>query len=221
MTGTRVLNICFHGIGTPRRPLEPGESAYWISAEAYLRILDEVMTWPGVRLSFDDGNASDLALGVDALEERGLHATFFVLAGRLGTAGSLSPDDVLELRRRGMTLGTHGMDHRSWRGMDPRTARVELVDARARLAELIGASVEEAALPRGEYDRHVLRRLRSLGYAAVHTSDRRSGRTGAWLQPRFSVRTVDTAASLRAEVLHASRAAWAASWAKGLVKRWR
>ena len=34
--GGRLLNLCFHGIGTPQRPLEPGEDAYWISECTYL-----------------------------------------------------------------------------------------------------------------------------------------------------------------------------------------
>ena len=57
-----VLNICFHGIGTPRRDLEPGEDAYWIDADRFLRILDEIATWPSARISFDDANASDVEI---------------------------------------------------------------------------------------------------------------------------------------------------------------
>ena len=31
--GDDVLNICFHGIGTPQRQLQPGEDAYWVDTE--------------------------------------------------------------------------------------------------------------------------------------------------------------------------------------------
>lgn len=217
-----VLNVCFHGIGAPRRELEDGEAPYWVTTDSYLRILDELATWPEVRLSFDDGNASDVDHGLEPLVERGLTATFFLVASRLGTPGSLAENDVRALLARGMRIGTHGMDHRSWRGMDDGARRRELVEAREHLARLSATTVDEAALPRGEYDRRVLASLRSLGYAAVHTSDRRPARRGAWLQPRFSVRSTDTPASLRAEVLAAP------SWPrrlersiKGAVKRLR
>ena len=74
--GSMIINICFHGIGTPERELEPGEG----------RVLDQrghvprrsstrSPTAADVRLSFDDGNASDVEIGLPALRERGLTAT--------------------------------------------------------------------------------------------------------------------------------------------------
>ena len=78
-----VRNICFHGIGSPGRRIDDDEARYWVTRDGYLRILDEVVTWPAMSLSFDDGNASDVELGLPAPFERGLSATFFVLAGRL------------------------------------------------------------------------------------------------------------------------------------------
>ena len=32
---TLIVNVCFHGIGTPDRELEPGEDKYWISTELF------------------------------------------------------------------------------------------------------------------------------------------------------------------------------------------
>lgn len=194
-------NVCFHGIGTPRRELEPGEDAYWVTVDQFRALLDELATWPSVRISFDDGNASDVDIALPALVERGLTADFFVLAGRLDTPGSLGRDDVRELHRQGMTIGTHGMSHRSWRGMDPDTRQAELVTARRRLAEVTGAPVDLAACPLGRYDRRCLTELRRLGYTRVFTSDRRPARPQAWLQPRYSARRGDTPGALRAEVL--------------------
>lgn len=196
-----MINICFHGVGTPRRALDPGEDDYWVTTDQFHRILDELAGWPQLRISFDDGNRSDLQLALPALRERELTADFFVLAGRLASPGSLDPDGVRELHRHGMRVGSHGMSHRSWRGMDQATRAEELVTAREALAEVLGAPVETAACPLGRYDRRVLAQLRRLGYTRVYTSDRRRARPHAWLQPRFSVRRYDTPESLRAEAL--------------------
>lgn len=196
-----LINLCFHGIGDPGRDLETGEAAYWISVELFHAVLDEVADDPRVRLSFDDGNASDAEVGLPALLEHDLRATFFVLAGRLDQPGSLTSDQVQVLRQRGMTVGTHGMDHRPWRGMDRATAGRELCRARAQLADLLDEPVEDAALPLGRYDRSLLTLLRGLGYRSVHTSDRRWARDGDWLQPRFSLRATDTIDGLRTHVL--------------------
>lgn len=218
----RIINICFHGIGTPRRLLEPGEDRYWITSDEFHRIIDEVATWPSVRISFDDGNASDAEIGLPALVDRGLHADFFVLAGRLGAAGSLDEDAVRELKRHGMGIGTHGMRHRSWRDMDTDTRREELVAAREQLAAVTGGGVDTAACPLGRYDRILLSQLRRLGYQRVFTSDRKPAGRDAWLQPRFSVRCDDTAGALRATALEpAALAHQIRSAAVGFAKRWR
>ena len=201
MPPRRVVNLCFHGIGEPRRALEPGEDRYWIAVEDYWRILDTVADRDDVRLSFDDGNRSDLEHGLPALLERRLRATFFVIAGRLDDAGSLDADAVRQLRDAGMGIGSHGMDHRSWRGLDAAAARRELVEARERLAAVVEQPVDEAAMPRGQYDRRALGQLRRCGYRTVFSSDRARAREGDWLQPRFSVRAGDTPDSVRREVL--------------------
>lgn len=217
-----VINVCFHGIGTPRRPLEPGEQRYWLERGRFLALLDDLATRRGVRISFDDGNASDIEVALPALIERGLRADFFVLAGRLGQPGSLGPEDVRELRRHGMGIGNHGMSHRPWRGMDPATRRQELVVARERLAEAGGAPVETAACPLGRYDRRLLADLRRLGYARVFTSDRRGAGRDSWLQPRYSVRAADTPESFRAAALRPPGPARRARLsAVGLAKRLR
>jgi peptidoglycan/xylan/chitin deacetylase (PgdA/CDA1 family) len=218
----RVHNICFHGIGRPGRPLEPGEDGYWITADTYRAVLDLVVGRTDVRISFDDGNASDLELGLDPLLERGLTATFFVLAGRLDRAGSLASADVTTLAQHGMGIGTHGMDHCTWRRMDPDTRTRELITARETISDVAGTPVDEAAIPRGEYDRGTLRQLRQHDYAAVHTSDRRPARRGAWLQPRFSIRADDTVTTVADQVLSPpSLPRHAVTTAKALAKRWR
>jgi peptidoglycan/xylan/chitin deacetylase (PgdA/CDA1 family) len=218
-----VINLCFHGVGEPGRPLEPGEEDYWIGADLLHGVLDEVADDPRVRISFDDGNSSDIELGLPALEERGLRATFYVLAGRLDQPGSLSRAEVRHLRDAGMEIGTHGMDHRPWRGLDRAASQRELVDARHRLEDTLGSGrIRHAALPLGRYDRRLLRQLRGLDYESVQTSDRRWCSADAWLQPRFSLRSGDTVQTVRRDVL--SRAPIhhrVRSQVVGLVKRLR
>ena len=217
-----MVNVCFHGIGPPRRPLEPGEARYWVDLDRFHQVLDAVAGDPRVRISFDDGNLSDVTHGLPALLERGLRATFFVLAGRLGKPGSLGTSEVQALVAAGMSIGSHGMDHRPWRGLESEPRGVELDAARQILSEASGTSVSEAALPLGRYDRALLGELRRRHYTAVHTSDRRWGRADGWLQPRFSVRDDDTAATIRRDVL-AAPPAWRGLERRAVttVKRWR
>lgn len=218
----RRVNVCFHGVGIPARELEPGEAAFWVDHATFLAVLDDVADDPRVRLSFDDGNASDIELGLPALLERGLTATFFVLAGRLDQPGSLSADHVRSLAAAGMKVGTHGMDHRPWRGLDVVEQKRELETARTEIAHVVDAPVTEAALPLGRYDRRLLTQLRRLGYTAVHTSDRRWASAGAWMQPRFSVHAGDTAETVRAHMLTPRPLTHRVERTLvGTIKRWR
>ena len=193
-----VINLCFHGVGAPQRDLEPGESSYWITNDLFLRVIDLAVGREDVRLSFDDGNHSDVAIGLPALVERGLRADFFVLAGRLDSPGSLRADDVRALRDHGMGIGSHGLHHVDWRSAPPATLRDEVESSRDILAEVIGQRVDTAACPFGEYDRDALGALRRAGYRRVMTSDRALASERSWLQPRFSVHATDTVHSVRA-----------------------
>jgi peptidoglycan/xylan/chitin deacetylase (PgdA/CDA1 family) len=217
-----VINLCFHGIGAARRPLEAGEEHYWISEAVYEQVLDQVSGRSDIALSFDDGNASDIEIGLPGLVDRGLSATFFVLAGRIDTDGSLSSSDVSRLASSGMSIGLHGMDHVPWRGLDEGALRRELDDARSLVESAAGETVAQAACPLGQYDRRILSQLKSRGYEKVFTSDRRRARASSWLQPRYSLTSDTTMESLQTDVLQpAALARRARLVAVGIIKRLR
>jgi peptidoglycan/xylan/chitin deacetylase (PgdA/CDA1 family) len=223
MASDEIINLSFHGVGTPPGPpREEGEHDYWVGRDAFLSLLDEVQGRDDVWLSFDDGNASDVDVALPALVERGMTADFFVVAGRLGTPGNLDVDGVRALRGAGMRVGTHGMGHRSWRGLSDDEFAVELIEAREVIAEATGTAVDAAALPLGQYDRTVLAALRRLDYRVVYSSDARRARADAWFQPRYSVRAGDTPRSVLETVLAPPRAhERLRGHLAGLVKRWR
>jgi peptidoglycan/xylan/chitin deacetylase (PgdA/CDA1 family) len=217
-----VINICFHGIGSPQRSLERDEDRYWISKDLYSRILMEVAERRDVAISFDDGNISDIEVGLEGLLQHKLTATFFVLAGRLGHSGSLADSDLEDLLRQGMRIGTHGMDHIYWRSLTPAQQHRELVEARQQISDAARAPVIEAALPHGMYDHGTLSDLRRLGYQHVFSSDRRRTNLDAWLQPRFSIHADDTIESIRSRILAApSRIHELKTRSVGVIKRLR
>lgn len=183
----RLVNLNFHGIGPATRRAEPGERELWLSPPQFQSLLDAVAGRDDVRITFDDGNASDVEHALPELRARGLKATFFLVAGRLGEPGFLGAGDVRELVAAGMDLGCHGMRHRPWRGLDDRALHEELVVARRLLEEIVEGPVGYAACPFGSYDRRVLGFLRRCGYERVYTSDRGTTRRDAWLQARNSV----------------------------------
>jgi peptidoglycan/xylan/chitin deacetylase (PgdA/CDA1 family) len=218
----RSINLTFHGVGDPERRLDPGEQDVWVTREQFLWLLDCAAARDGVVITFDDGNASDLEHALPALRERGLRATFFVVAGRLATPGFLDASGVRALTAAGMEIGCHGMRHRSWRGLDDRALDEELVEARQILERVAGQPVTRAACPFGSYDRRVLRKLRGHGYRHVYTSDGGTARSEDFLQARHSVGPNDGAALFeRISRLESPSPRALARRAKLAIKRWR
>ncbi len=190
MTGSHI-GLIFHGIGTPGRTIDPDEAPYWIDRDLFAAILDRVRALPDpgrVRISFDDGNLSDIQNGLPMLVERGLSADFFVLTGRIGQAGSLGMADIRALHKAGMGIGSHGIAHRDWRGLDDAALGEELQTSRRVLEEICGVPVRTAGIPFGGYDARVLRGLRDAGYLAAYSSDGGRMDPTAFLRPRASVR---------------------------------
>jgi peptidoglycan/xylan/chitin deacetylase (PgdA/CDA1 family) len=190
------VNVCFHGIGQPRRELEPGEEQYWVSQTLFESVLDLAVGKLNVNFSFDDGNRSDVRIGLPALLARNMTADFYLIAGRLGEAGSLDETDSQELVRAGMTIGSHGLTHKPWRTLPSKALADELDSARQILSETTGMEIDRVALPLGSYDRRVLRSLRQRNYIKVMTSDRTYASSSSWMQPRFSIRSGDTVESV-------------------------
>lgn len=216
------VNLTFHGVGPRTRQLDPGEDRVWVSSERFASVLDAIAERDHVAIMFDDGNVSDVDEALPALLARGLQATFFVVAGRLGAPGFLDEDGVRLLAGEGMTIGCHGMQHRSWRHLDDRDLDEELSAARRRLERAVGRPVAQAACPFGAYDRRVLRSLRRYGYERVYTSDGGTARSGGWLQPRTSLGN-DDAPQHVGKIIAGDAPAWRSlpGRAKTTVKRWR
>jgi peptidoglycan/xylan/chitin deacetylase (PgdA/CDA1 family) len=197
------------------------ERDVWLSEADFTASLDAIRTLPQATVSFDDGNASDLRIALPALRGRGMSATFFVVAARLGEPDYLSAEDLRTLRDEGMTIGLHGMHHQRWRGLADDELDEEISVARRLLEDAAGAPVDAAACPFGAYDRRVLGRLRGAGLGAVFTSDGGWASRGAWLQARNTLRAGDGAAAVAALAADDGVASRSKHKLKTLAKRWR
>jgi peptidoglycan/xylan/chitin deacetylase (PgdA/CDA1 family) len=188
MRSTEVyLNL--HGIGTPGPQVPPEEIPYWLSTDQFQAVLDLVgRSGRRVRLTFDDGNASDLALATPLLKRAGLSARFFVLTDRLGADRYLSEADVLALKDEGMAVGSHGTAHVPWTGLSREALFEQVSGSLARLTDILAAPVREVAVPFGAYDRGVLDTLKACAVSRAYTSDKGTAESGAWLVPRNTLR---------------------------------
>jgi peptidoglycan/xylan/chitin deacetylase (PgdA/CDA1 family) len=170
--GSRVV-VTFHGVGRPHDGVGPAEARYWCDADLFRHLIDEVTRVSAeggrIEITFDDGNKSDLEIAAPLLAERGLAATFFVCAGRLGKPHYLSVEDLAALEAMGMTIGSHGQNHVDLRRVDGDNLAVETAKADRVLAAHCRAPVDSFAIPFGSYDRRALAALRH--FRRVYSSD--------------------------------------------------
>ncbi len=216
----RIVN--FHGIGAAQRVLERGEARYWLDEGRFRDMLDRIAAHAErglLRLTFDDGNISDLAIAAPEVKGRGMRATFFVLAGRIGQPSSLSGADIRELLAMGMEIGNHGFDHVDWTSLSPRRLEQQLRCSRAAIEDVAGAAVRVAAMPFGRYNAAVIRALSAAGYAEVYSSDGGSAAPAAFVKPRKTV--VADMSDMEVDAMLAGRLPWprrARRWVSMTVK---
>jgi peptidoglycan/xylan/chitin deacetylase (PgdA/CDA1 family) len=188
----KELVLLFHGIGEPHHLVGPEELPYWLSAASFSHLLDQVSECSdrsdlGITITFDDGNASDAYLALPELSKRGLRASFFVCAGRIGKSHYLDNTMIKDLLEGGMSVGCHGMDHRDWRTLDSLTLELEVDGARRKLEQVVQRPVTTVAVPFGSYDRRILNRLTRDRWECIYTSDRGTAQSLAMIKPRETI----------------------------------
>jgi peptidoglycan/xylan/chitin deacetylase (PgdA/CDA1 family) len=122
-----------------------------------------------VLLTVDDGHESALRVA-DQLESCGCNATFFPTRDKArGKPGYLRPEEMLQLRRRGFSLGTHGTTHRNLTAMSEQACAAELEGSKKWLEDVTGEEVRYMAAPGGFVSRRVLRLAYGYGYRLIGT----------------------------------------------------
>ena len=190
MINRRVI-LNFHGLGDIPKNIDNSERPYWISIDKFEKIIDHVMLRKrlghDIKITFDDGNHSDISIAVPCLRDRGLTAKFFLLTGRIESKGYLSKEDIKLLIDNDMEVGLHWRDHLDWRNLATDALNVQIPKAQIELSCLTGYSVRDLSIPFGAYNRRVMSFLSRMNFQTIFTSDGGFARQGAQVQPRFTI----------------------------------
>lgn len=187
MTVLPVAN--FHGLGAPPIPIDADEQPFWLSREQYREALVALRQQSdGFLVTFDDGNLSDIEIGLPELRE-GEEAIVFVCADRIGSEGYLSAPQLRQIAAMpNVRLGSHGCAHRSWREARGVQRDREIRESKRIIEQHSDAPVRDAGIPFGDYDGSVLRAIRQAGYTTAYSSDGGPRMVDADLVPRLSLR---------------------------------
>jgi peptidoglycan/xylan/chitin deacetylase (PgdA/CDA1 family) len=198
-----AIALMYHAIEDPCAPGEGSDPHYSVSAEAFAAQLDLLLQHAGVVtcarewfsgavqaravITFDDGHASNHSVALPLLQERGLHADFFVNPGRVGEAGCASWSDLAEMAAAGMSIQSHGWNHRYFTELAPAALREDLLRSRRTIEDRLGQPVTLLAPPGGRMPPNLAALARECGYAHVLGSEPGRLDLRNAVQPRMAV----------------------------------
>lgn len=117
-----------------------------------------------IALTFDDGpSAKYTPLLLDALKERGIHATFFVV----GQSVKGNEDILKRIYEEGHAIGNHTMDHKNLAEEDMDGIRQQLNSCADLVESVIGVRPTIARMPGGKLDDETRTVLAELGLPTI------------------------------------------------------
>jgi peptidoglycan/xylan/chitin deacetylase (PgdA/CDA1 family) len=136
---------------------------------SYLRYGGKLPSKPVV-LTFDDGYADMYSYVYPVLRTYHMRATFFVIAGLVGTPRYLTWPQVISLDRHGMDIEAHTMTHPDLTIVPRAQVWGEVDRSRMVLQSRLHHSVVLFAYPYGSYNALVLQDVQKAGYWAAFTT---------------------------------------------------
>lgn len=180
---------------------------------------------PALAITFDDGGASAM-LAAELLERHRLTGFFFITANYVGSPGFVSASNLRDLRARGHAVGSHSCSHPLRMGhCSGAQLAEEWSRSRSILEDLLGASVNDASVPGGDFTPAVAEAAGRAGLTRLFTSEPTcTERTafGVTLYGRFTIQRWTSTATVGALAAGAwfPRARQSVAWnAKKLTKR--
>jgi peptidoglycan/xylan/chitin deacetylase (PgdA/CDA1 family) len=147
------------------------------------RLRDGELPERAIVMTFDDGFASVARDAAPRLLERGLRATVFCVAGRLGGTNAwptgrpgavevalAGAHDLTRLAADGFEIGAHGMEHSPLDTEEAEEIRREVVEAATALEHAVGTAPRSFAYPYGAGPSKAAARVVSETYAAACTT---------------------------------------------------
>jgi hypothetical protein len=124
-----------------------------------------------VILSFDDGYEDNHRVVLPMLEERGMKAVFYVVTNDIGLPGYMTWDNLFDMERRGMEIGSHTANHIPLTTLPPEKQREELRLSKLMLEWKGLKTIYSFSYPTGAYDAGIVAMLAEEDYLTAVTGE--------------------------------------------------
>lgn len=120
--------------------------------------------------TFDDGGSSAYYIVAPILEKYNKKGIFFIVTSCIGKEGFLSAEQIVDLSKRGHTIGSHSHSHKRLSELSDMEILREWQESKDILSTLLNKSIETASIPNGYQSDSVLVMAEKVGYKALYTS---------------------------------------------------
>lgn len=137
-------------------------------------------------ITFDDGFEAIFKGAFPAIKRYGLNAVLFVTTGYIDgrmdfktlfkdgvNPKALSWDEIRDMARRGIEIGSHGVTHSDMAELDASKAAEEAAESKGRIEDMTGCKVRSFSYPFGNwgsFDEKTEEVLKSAGYERGYTN---------------------------------------------------
>jgi peptidoglycan/xylan/chitin deacetylase (PgdA/CDA1 family) len=125
-----------------------------------------------VAITFDDGYANNYHHAYPLLKKYNFPATIFVPSDSIGQKGRLSLDQIKEMHKHNITIGSHTRHEAYLPDQDAQTLDGEIRQSKSLLENMLQAEVVFLAYPTGGFTDEVKAMTRTAGYTAACTTNR-------------------------------------------------
>ena len=133
-------------------------------------------------VTFDDGWEDNYTNAFPVLKEFGIKATLFIVPGCIGQASTkavaegepprqhLSREQIVEMSRHGIEIGSHTLNHRLLPKIPPAEIEIEVLEAKRQIEDLVQQPCLTFAYPAGFFNSDAQRIVENAGHIAAFST---------------------------------------------------
>lgn len=121
-------------------------------------------------LTFDDGFSSDFEIVLPMLKLMKINAVFFIVTSSIGKKGYLNEEQIVNLSKTGMTVGSHSVNHFDMTSLNKKNSMYELKNSKEKLESITGNRINAFSFPYGRHTKNLIEQVYDSGYKYCFTS---------------------------------------------------
>ena len=144
-----------------------------ITLQDFMRVVHGKGELPAkpIVLTFDDGYADNFTTMLPILEAHSMTAVVYVVTNKLGQPGYLTIDELKEMQRRGIEIGSHTADHLPLTSLDTAAQLKQISESKIFLEWGGLATIYSLSYPNGAFNSEIIEMVKQSEYLTAVTGE--------------------------------------------------